>query len=230
MTLSRCCSTCIACVLFAAAGVSFFGSSPVDAASQSVNSLITLSWTAPGDDGVIGRATRYDLRYSKSPITATNFLQATAVTGLPTPAMPGTTERYSIGGLTSGSTYYFAIKTVDDAGNWSSISNVVAMSAPVTGVGDPALELSLSAPWPSPANTSTRLAYSLPVAGPVELHVFDVSGRLIRTVASGWREAGRGELVWDLVDQTGRAVQTGMYMMRARLGGKDWSRRVLVVR
>jgi len=230
MTVIRCCLSCIAFVLFVAVGLSFVGSSPANADSQSLTSLVTLSWTAPGDDGLVGRATRYDLRYSKSPITTANFAQATVVVGVPLPGPAGFTEHYAVGGLNSGSTYYFAIKTVDESGNWSAISNVVIMQAPVTGVGDPAVELSLSAPWPSPANSSTRLAYSLPEAGPVELQVFDITGRLVRTVASGWRGAGRGELVWDLSDVTGRAVQTGMYMMRVRLGGKDWSRRVLVVR
>jgi hypothetical protein len=200
-------------------------------ARAATNSLVNLTWTAPGDDGVVGRATRYDLRYSTSPITATNFALATPALGLPTPAPAGTIEHYSIGGLNSGATYYFAIKTVDDAGNWSAMSNVVTRQAPVTGVdSDPQLELALSAAWPSPAMSSTRLAYALPEAGPAEVEVFDVSGREVRRIADGWLPAGRGEFVWDLRDGSGRAVRTGMYMVRARLGGRDWSRRVLVVR
>lgn len=207
-----------------------FDASVVLAETESVASLITLSWTAPGDDGTIGRATRYDLRYSLLPITAVNFAQATPVLGLPTPGMAGTTETFAIGGLNSGATYYFAVKTVDDAGNWSSLSNVVVKQAPVTGVGDGGLELSFANPWPSPARDMMRCAFALPQAGPIDVQIFDVTGRHVRTLASGWREAGRGELTWDLRDRSGRTVGTGMYLMRARLGGRDWSRRVLVVR
>jgi hypothetical protein len=211
--------------------VCLFAAITSTSAFAATESLINLSWTAPGDDGTVGRATRYDLRYSKSPITATNFAQATPAVGLPTPGPAGTTEHYSIGGLGSGSTYYFAIKTVDDAGNWSALSNVVSRQAPVTGVGDdPGVELALSVPWPSPAQTSTRIAYALPEAGPADVAVFDVSGREVRRVASGWVSAGRGEFVWDLRDGSGRSVSAGLYLVKARLGGRDWTRRVLVVR
>jgi hypothetical protein len=208
--------------------LAFVVSAPAMAATES---LVNLTWTAPGDDGTVGRATRYDLRYSTSPITAANFALAIPALGLPTPGPAGTIEHYSIGGLGSGGTYYFAIKTVDDAGNWSSMSNVASRQAPVTGVdGDPGLELGLSAAWPSPATSATRLAYALPEAGAAEVDVFDVSGREVRRIAGGWLPAGRGEFVWDLRDASGRAVRTGMYMVKARLGGRDWSRRVLVVR
>jgi hypothetical protein len=211
-----------AVALLGAAALFFADAATAFAASEAVASLVTLTWTAPGDDDTIGRATRYDLRYSPTPITSTNFAQATPVLGLPVPALAGTTEVCSVGGLASGANYYFAIKTVDEAGNWSPISNVLAKQAPVTGVGDGGLELSLANPWPSPARHIS--------AGPIDVRIYDVVGRVVRTLASGWREAGRGELVWDLKDQSGRPAMTGMYLMRARLGGRDWSRRVLIVR
>jgi len=85
---------------------------------------VVVRWTAPGDDGSVGTATAYDLRVSTAPITAGNFSSATPVDGLPAPRPSGTSQRVAIGGLTSGTTYYFALRTVDDAGNWSPISNV----------------------------------------------------------------------------------------------------------
>ena len=39
-------------------------------------SHVTLAWSAPGDDGFVGVALRYDLRYSLEPITTVNFGQA----------------------------------------------------------------------------------------------------------------------------------------------------------
>lgn len=199
-------------------------------AFPATQSLVTLTWTAPGDDGTIGLAARYDVRYSLSPITAANFAQAIVAPGPPDPGAAGTLQTFTIGGLQSGATYYFAVKSVDDAGNWSAISNVAVRQAPVTGVDDVALEVSLAKPWPSPARDLMRCAFVLPQAGPVDVQVFDVTGRHVRTLADGWREAGRGELTWDLRDRSGSVVPTGMYLMRARLGGRDWSRQVLVVR
>lgn len=85
---------------------------------------VTLSWTAPGDDSVTGTAAAYDLRMSTSPIDDASWDSATPVTGLPAPQPPGTTEYAVVRGLTQGTTYWFAIKTSDHAGNWSALSNV----------------------------------------------------------------------------------------------------------
>jgi len=85
-----------------------------------------LSWTAPGDDGNIGTASEYDLRYSTSPITEANWDLATRVTGEPKPSEAGSDETFYVRGLSSGTTYYFALKAADEVPNWSSLSNVAS--------------------------------------------------------------------------------------------------------
>jgi len=85
---------------------------------------ITLGWTAPGDDGSTGTASQYDIRYSTSPINASNFSSATQASGEPSPSAAGTEESFTITGLTENTTYYFAIKTADEVPNWSAISNI----------------------------------------------------------------------------------------------------------
>ena len=95
------------------------------ARAESWNS-VTVSWTAPGDDGMTGVASAFDLRYSTSPITAASFGSATRWTSTPAPAAPGTTQSVTVTGLLPSTTYYFAIETADEVPNWSSISNVVS--------------------------------------------------------------------------------------------------------
>lgn len=95
--------------------------------TQSVPSdatAVTLTWTAPGDDGDVGTATSYDIRYSTSPITDANFSSATAVSSPPTPLAAGSTESYTVTNLQPSTTYFFALKTSDEAGNVSAISNI----------------------------------------------------------------------------------------------------------
>lgn len=88
-------------------------------------SSASIQWTAPHEDGNQGgQVSSYDIRYSTSPINEANFLFATPATNPPIPAFPGTVQNFSIGGLASNTTYYFAIKSRDDAGNISPISNV----------------------------------------------------------------------------------------------------------
>lgn len=96
------------------------------AAPNKTTTTIGLTWIAPGDDGSSGIASQYDLRRSTSPITAANFPTATIVTGLPSPKASGGSESFTVTGLTANTTYYFALKTADEALNWSSISNVVS--------------------------------------------------------------------------------------------------------
>jgi hypothetical protein len=86
---------------------------------------VRLLWTAPGDDARVGTATNYELRISTSPIDNTNWAAASVIAGTPTPLVAGTRQRTVVHGLSAGTPYWFAIKTVDDAGNWSDISNIL---------------------------------------------------------------------------------------------------------
>uniref|UniRef100_A0A832I4A0 Fibronectin type-III domain-containing protein n=1 Tax=Eiseniibacteriota bacterium TaxID=2212470 RepID=A0A832I4A0_UNCEI len=88
------------------------------------DSTATLGWTAPGDDSLSGTVAAYDIRYSTSPITLANWAAATQVTGEPTPTAAGTSQSYTVRGLSRQVTYYFAIRSADDAGNPSALSNV----------------------------------------------------------------------------------------------------------
>jgi hypothetical protein len=89
---------------------------------------IALSWTAPGDDGMAGTASQYDIRYSMAYITEANFYSASQVASPPTPLPGGSFQSTTVTGLNSGTTYFFAIKTADEVPNWSAVSNVSTLA------------------------------------------------------------------------------------------------------
>ena len=109
---------------------------------------VDLTWTAPADYGAHGSgpfsSATYDLRYSSSPITEANFAAATAVTGLPTPKAPGQLEAFTVTLAASNTTYYFAIKSSDEATppNVSEISNCVAARS--SNLGEKVLQVGLN--------------------------------------------------------------------------------------
>ena len=86
---------------------------------------LTVVWTAPGDDSLAGTAAEYDLRYSTSPITEGNF-EAAARAATPDPSEAGTPECVELWELGSCHSYYCALKTRDEAGNWSAMSNAAS--------------------------------------------------------------------------------------------------------
>ncbi|MBN2489292.1 MAG: glycoside hydrolase family 127 protein [Planctomycetes bacterium] len=115
---------------------------------------VRLTWSAPGDNGTEGRAARYQVKKSSSPIveriagwpdrtpplprTAAEwearaggfhagqraFWAAENVAGEPRPGAAGTRETFEVGGLRPG-VWHFALKTWDDGPNMSALSNVV---------------------------------------------------------------------------------------------------------
>lgn len=126
--------------------------------AQVTETTITLAWTAPGDDSTTGQATRYDLRWSLTPIaTLADFALATPVGGVPAPAIAGSAESATVTGLTPSTTYWFALRTQDESGNLSDLSNIVSGStlassdverpAPLTLVLDGVTNTSVTVSW-----------------------------------------------------------------------------------
>ncbi|MFC1615022.1 fibronectin type III domain-containing protein, partial [Patescibacteria group bacterium] len=127
------------------------------AASGPTTTTIDLDWTAPGDDDTSGTATTYDIRYSTATINDGNWASATPVSpNEPSPSVAGTAESMTVTGLTSNTTYYFAMKTSDEVPNESALSNVTSDTTTVSGDSTP------------PATTSD-LAASGPTATTIDL-------------------------------------------------------------
>ena len=94
------------------------------------NGAITLRWTAPGDDGTTGIATSYVMKFSTAgSVTESNWSSATPFSGsFESPVSPGTIQSIPIYGLSPGTSYWFAIKTSDEAGNYSFSNSPMGVS------------------------------------------------------------------------------------------------------
>lgn len=84
-----------------------------------------LTWTAPGDDGKKGTVISYDLRFSTEEVTNSNWENCEQIELGFTPGSQGTEESFNLNNLELQTDYYFAIKSTDDSGNVSEISNQV---------------------------------------------------------------------------------------------------------
>lgn len=85
------------------------------------------------------------------------------------------------------------------------------------GVDDemvPALALALGEPRPNPTPGASRFWFALPDDAVVDLAIYDVAGRRIRTLEEGLRSAGRHEASWDGRDDHGHESTSGIYFAR----------------
>ncbi len=89
-------------------------------------------------------------------------------------------------------------------------------------------EVRLAAPRPNPSTSGTELAFALPAAGPVDLAVYDIAGRLVRTVLHGPAAAGVHRVAWDGRNERGMNVTAGVYFAKLRADGVE--RTVKIVR
>ena len=199
--------------------------------AEGAASVAVLHWTASGDDGSVGRAKRYDIRRSLLPITAANFFLADTVGGAPAPATAGTQQSCTVIVPASGLTYYFALRVVDERGNWSLVSNVASYSVPVVDVSDPDLRArAFEPPWPNPARGHAMFRITSPSGDETEVSIYDATGRRVRTLWDGRLEPGRHGVEWDLRDERAAPVAPGVYFVRVRLGAWTRVRSVVVTR
>ena len=80
--------------------------------------------------------------------------------------------------------------------------------------------------YPNPFNPSTTIKFSLERDAQVALRVFDVHGRLVRTLLDSYLAAGPRTVEWDGRDDRGRFLASGTYYMRLQGGGQYVSRTV----
>ncbi len=91
------------------------------AIAESGSNSMTLEWIATGDDGDVGRASDYDIRYATYPLDASNLEGAAHLFGL-VPGAPGDTERFEITGLDVRTAYWFVVRARDEFGNLSPLT------------------------------------------------------------------------------------------------------------
>jgi uncharacterized repeat protein (TIGR01451 family) len=89
--------------------------------------------------------------------------------------------------------------------------------------------------FPNPVDgaAGTSIAYNIPAAkgnALVRIQVFDISGRLVRSLLDATQTPGSRTVGWDLTDGAGQRVPSGVYFYRLQVGGENFTQKMLVVR
>jgi hypothetical protein len=84
--------------------------------------------------------------------------------------------------------------------------------------------------FPNPFNPTTKIGYTLVADGFAEISIYDVRGRLVRTLVSGNAAAGYQEAIWDGRNDAGSRVASGVYLYQLRTGGAVETKKMVLLK
>jgi hypothetical protein len=90
--------------------------------------------------------------------------------------------------------------------------------------------VSLAQNHPNPFNPQTVIVFSLPRSQDASLRIYDVQGKLVRTLVQGLQAAGRHEVTWQGRDDRGGAVASGLYFYRLTTDAGDLVRKMTLLK
>jgi photosystem II stability/assembly factor-like uncharacterized protein len=131
--------------------------------------------------------------------------------------------RYHIGGFTlidpTDTSHIYLASLYNSV--WSIRRNIDG----INNGGDLPNSFSLFPNYPNPFNSSTTIRYSIPIAGPVTLDIYDILGRKVQTLIDIQQQAGEHQVIWE-ADKTA----SGLYFYRMQAGDKDVSRPMILLK
>jgi hypothetical protein len=132
-----------------------------------------------------------------------------------------TTFSYTDVNAVPGSSYRYMLGVVDADGEFVS---------PIQAFTMPAATTRLEQNSPNPFNPQTAIRFTLDARESVTLAVYDVSGRLVRTLVSGTRNVGAHSVTWDGRDNAGATVGSGVYFYRLDAGKFSATRKMILLK
>jgi len=84
--------------------------------------------------------------------------------------------------------------------------------------------------YPNPFNSSTQIKVYMPRTDNAILEIFDINGRLVKTLNNGMLGSGEHTFTWSGVNSAGRSVSSGSYFYRLKSGGDTMTRRMMLVK
>ncbi|HMB71163.1 MAG TPA: FlgD immunoglobulin-like domain containing protein, partial [bacterium] len=123
--------------------------------------------------------------------------------------------------LRANTTYFYKVGAVDVAGH-EDLYGPVQVTTPKW-----ALRSVLFAARPNPFSNRTDIHFTLSNRSPVRLDVFDVGGRLVRTLVDEPRDAGEHRASWDGRSATGAPVSAGVYFYRLNTDDLSETRKIV---
>jgi hypothetical protein len=131
-----------------------------------------------------------------------------------------------------GDTTWYRVSAVDTAGYASGYSDE-ATSEPGTASAiehTPRMTTRLEQNVPNPFNPATAIRFAIAAPARVDLVIYDVAGRRVRTLVSGHRPPDTYRVTWDGTDDRGARVASGIYFYRLTAGNFAQTRKMVLLK
>jgi hypothetical protein len=92
------------------------------------------------------------------------------------------------------------------------------------------LRLELAPAMPNPMSCATNIRFALPSRMQISLNVYDITGRHVRTLASGVFKAGYHTVRWDGTDDNGRRLPSGLYIYMLKTPSRNITRKLVLLK
>ncbi len=125
---------------------------------------------------------------------------------------------------------YYLIAALDAAGRMGGYSQLLRPETTGVDGGLPPAALRISVVAPNPFNPRTTIGFDVAREGRIQLRIYDLRGRRVRTLIDAPLAAGGHQAVWDGRDERGDAVAAGVYLARLSAGGETRTAKAVLAR
>jgi hypothetical protein len=136
--------------------------------------------------------------------------------------LPSYARTYKDRGVSSGTTYEYTLGVV--------LEDRSEVRSQTVKVKTKSYEIALHQNNPNPFNPTTTISFTLPETGKVMLSIYDVQGRLVRTLVDGIVGEGYQKCIWVGRDASGSPVGSGVYFYRLTAGDKTLTKKMVLLR
>ncbi len=84
--------------------------------------------------------------------------------------------------------------------------------------------------YPNPFNPVTTLRYDLPEQSTVNIIIYDMLGRQVRTLLNQTQDAGFKSVIWDATNDYGKPVSVGVYLYKIQAGEFVQTRKMVLLK
>ena len=126
--------------------------------------------------------------------------------------------------------YFYRLSAVDLSGNVSDYSAIMGVTTLKLEDDLIPREFALYQNYPNPFNPVTTIRYDLPVSSDILIRIFDINGRIVKTIFSGYKKAGHNSAVWDAKNDIGEPVSAGMYLYFIQSNEYQQTRKMLLLK